>query len=361
TVRDEASRPVLGWLVAVDDDVVIVRVRPGVPARSLVVDVAAARARRAARIDQRVQVQTFALVPANEVRARCPLVAQIGRRLQLRTTVDDALQDLVAADTDTLCIGAPWQVPIAGDVRPYTGTFAWSPPPSSSSSSSSASSSVTAKQQAARRGSSFVFSTSRLAYARAVLDAEDSGARGEARLALARVIDHDVDHADERHGVRPVCDTTHCQTFLGTRHRHDHVGAAALASSLSQPLPYRGWLPFSQGGSSPWTQTRPVDAVRAAIGSFSSLRMKDGAVVVVRAVDDASGSHDDVDVVACERLRGPLQLPSCPTSVTRHGDVFTFGGVGAGHGLGLDVERAKQQSAAGQSAADILRAAYGPP
>ncbi len=35
-------------------------------------------------------------------------------------------------------------------------------------------------------------------------------------MALARVVAHNEQHAESRHGGRPICDTTHCQAFLGT-------------------------------------------------------------------------------------------------------------------------------------------------
>jgi peptidoglycan hydrolase-like amidase len=60
----------------------------------------------------------------------------------------------------------------------------------------------------------------------------------------------------------------------------------------------------------------------------------------------------------CERLRSRLQLPSCPTGIEARDSRFVFSGVGAGHGLGLDVEKARAQSAAGKSADAILDDAW---
>jgi hypothetical protein len=71
TVRDGASRPVLGLLVAADDELTIVRVRQGAQARALVDDVVAARRRHHGRHQQRVSVQVFGLVPASGIAARC--------------------------------------------------------------------------------------------------------------------------------------------------------------------------------------------------------------------------------------------------------------------------------------------------
>ena len=355
TVRDEVSRAVLGWLVAFDDDIVIVRVRAGIPARGLVAEVAAARARWSSRSHQTVHVQTFGLLPPADVRVRCPLAASVSSSATLRVSraVDRPLAELVDADRVALCLTSSWSVPIGGESRAYAGVFAWSPPPPLAKLPL-----TTPRQQAARVGSHFVFSTSRDAYVRAVLDAEDSSIRGEARVALARVIDHNVDAADSRHVGRPACDTTHCQTFLGTRHRSDD---GRLGEALDKPLPWRGWLPFSQGGSTPWSESRTSAEVRAAVGDFMSMKISAGVIAVVRPQHDQDASWDDVDTVSCELLRGRLRLPSCPAAVVVGADRFIFNGVGAGHGLGLDVERAKRTSAAGVAADAILRQAYGAP
>jgi hypothetical protein len=54
-----------------------------------------------------------------------------------------------------------------------------------------------------------------------------------------------------------------------------------------------------------------------------------------------------------------LALPSCPASVRHDTDGWRFDGVGEGHGLGLDVERARALSADGRGAEAILLDAYG--
>ena len=56
-----------------------------------------------------------------------------------------------------------------------------------------------------------------------MLAAEDATISGEARLALGRVIAHNA--REPRHGVRPLCDTTHCQAFLGTAAPRDEDDA----------------------------------------------------------------------------------------------------------------------------------------
>ncbi len=369
TVRDSASRPVLGILVAADDELVVIRTRRGVAGRGASADVAAAVKRHRHRRHHGVSVQVFGLVPADDVVARCA-----GTMVSLTTTptltgaaAPDrrgrgvALRAATAGGAQAVCVGAPFSVtPTAGrDERPYAGVFAWSPPPSVSTTTP-ADPTTTPRQRAARRGSDFLFRTARGAYASGVLRAEDASLRGEAKVALLKVIDHNVDAGAARHPQRPVCDTTHCQTFLGTdanEKNGDDVVAAAIADAYTGPGA-RAWLPFSQGGEALWQQTRPVFEVRAAVGAFVSLHVKSGAVVVVRQRVGRDGPYDDPEPFDCERLRSRLRLPSCPSAASVVGDHFTFTGVGAGHGLGLDVEGAKAKAAAGTSAADILRDAY---
>ena len=371
TVRDGQSRPVLGLLVAADDELTIVRVRQGAQARALVDDVVAARRRHAGRHQQPVSVQVFGLVPEVGIAASCAGTAVIvGAAPKLlssssSSSSSSALASVGADDGVAVCAGAPWMVqPTATSAdRPYAGLFRRRPiRPSSSSSLSSSSSSSTApsaspRQRAARRGSDLQFTTSRGRYAEGVLRAEDSRLRGEARVALVRVIDHNVDHADERHGGRPVCDTTHCQTFLGTA----SGPAADVTEALASPLrgaSLSGWLPFSQGGQAPWTAERSTARVRAAIGAFGSIAVNGSVVVVVRSTSSRDAVYDEAETMPCERLRSSLQLPSCPTRIDTHDDRVVFVGVGAGHGLGLNVERARTLSAAGASADAILDDAW---
>ena len=359
TVRDGQSRPVLGLLVAADDELTIVRVRQGAQARALVDDVVAARRRHAGRHQQPVSVQVFGLVPEAGIAASCAgtavIVGAAPKLLSSSSSSSLVLASVGADDGVAVCAGAPWMVqPTATSAdRPYAGLFRRRPVRSSSSTDPSAS----PRQRAARRGSDLQFTTSRGRYAEGVLRAEDSRLRGEARVALVRVIDHNVDHADERHGGRPVCDTTHCQTFLGTSSDPAAVVTEALASPLRRAS-LSGWLPFSQGGQAPWTAERSTARVRAAIGAFGSIAVNGSVVVVVRSTSSRDAVYDEAETMPCERLRSSLQLPSCPTRIDTHDDRVVFSGVGAGHGFGLNVERARALSAAGASADAILDDAW---
>ncbi len=352
TVRNAQSQPVLGWLVAVDDDLVIVRVRSGAPARTLATDVAAARARHRRRHQQRVQAQVFGLLDPANIQAQCEVAVVVDDRGPHVSRSRGPLRSLLRPQP-LLCLSGPWLVDVAGSTRPYAGTFSSSLVPQPATTTH-----ATPRQAAARRGSSVVFATSRVAYVRGVLLAEDSQLRGEARVALARVVDHNVDHSDERHPGRPVCDTTHCQTFPGTASPVVDVDRS-LAVAVAQPLPYRGWLPFSQGGSEPWQERRTRDEVVAAVGAFETLVVRAGHVVLTRLRVGRDGAFDEPVTLGCETLRNPLRLPSCPEAVTFAGSAVVFAGHGAGHGLGLSVEEARAAAATGTTADRLLHEAYG--
>jgi hypothetical protein len=150
-------------------------------------------------------------------------------------------------------------------------------------------------------------------------------------------------------------------TYLGTRGREDAVDAVALERG---PVPVGGtrdgWLMFSQGGAQPWRETRSAAEVRAKLGTFTSLTVAGGALIVVRARDD-DPTVDEPERISCERARTLLALPGCARALEKGDTRFTFIGAGAGHGAGLDVERAKERAKAGATAAELLREAYGTP
>jgi len=336
TVRDSRSRPRLGWIVLVDDDAVVVLVRAGKAPRTFAADAAALLARvRALPGIRAARVQALGLLPEAAVEARCPgLGLSLGKPSPLGPRFRP-LRDLLPA----LCLGHPWRVRFPGtpaEGRDYAGVFTLSPPLPSQHAPGRPRSE---REMRARRGSDFIFRTTALRYAAGVVAAEAADLRGEARAALLRVAAHNEAHS--RHPGRPVCDTTHCQAFLGT------VAPRATESAAlgRPPLRWRRWLLFSAGGSEPWEELRPA----AALGDHAALRFDKGRAHWV----SAEGTPQSAP---CEALRGALRLPSCPERAVREGDAVRFFGRGRGHGEGLDVAAAGA-SAAGQE--EILEGAYG--
>ena len=352
TVRGLGSAPDLGWLVAVNEDVVVVRVRSGVVPLALVDDVVEAL-RTVPRAARTVAVQTFGLLPAEQPRARCA-----SRGLVLSSTAaahagatSTPLAQLTRQGV-ALCDEA-WELTLDDTrTRPYLGAFTWQPP------GEAAPTGGTARQERARRGADFVLHTSLGRYTASVLQAEDAEATGAARDALARVIAHNVLHPEERHGGRPLCDTTHCQVFLGT-------AAPPLGAASLEALAGSSFLMFSKGGMQPWRQSRSLAQWRAALAAAGVGESPELRVVGVRGdqlallVRSAAGDSEEAMTLSCEGVRNALALPSCPARILVEGTQVRFEGAGAGHGRGLDVERAKEAARAGQSTEQILRTAYG--
>jgi hypothetical protein len=356
TVRDADSRPKLGWIVAVDEDLVAVVARPGVMPRAFADEVPEllAKVRRKRAGLEAARVQVLGLVPPGDLEAACR-----GSGFTLEGGTPRALPEgfsklepLVSKGA-AVCLGSPWRVrfPDAPAGRDYAGVFTRSAPPPYTPPPGVPTSPNALK---ARRGSDFVFRTTRLQYTAGVVAAEDSELKGEARVALALVVAHNERHADSRHPGRPVCDTTHCQTFLGTV----RVQAEEERALRHGPLRWREWLPFSQGGQEPWRETRPRTQVESLLGQgVTAVRFSEGRVHYLRMKHEGGAVFDVAESQPCEVLRSALKLPACPRTVTFENARATFEGRGQGHGEGLDVEAAK---ASGLDAARILDRAYGP-
>ncbi|HET9552852.1 MAG TPA: hypothetical protein VFP50_07780 [Anaeromyxobacteraceae bacterium] len=347
TVLDASGTPRLGWIVGVDRDVVVVMARAGRPPRTFAGAFAEAVARARVPAHQAAKVQVFGLVGA-AVRGRCA-----GRGVALEAGGPRLLADAeaplleLARAGPLLCAGGPWLVRLPGAEAPraYAGIFAKDPAPALPFDPR-----ATRRERNARRGSDLLFRTHRLAYAAGVVTAEDAASRGEARVALARVVDANAEHS--RHLGRPVCDTTHCQVFLGTR-----APGKEERRALAEPLRVDRWLPFARGGTEPWRAERREAEVQAALGTGArALAFGRGRVSFVTSASDGADRWEERRDLPCESLRGPLKLPSCPERVSARGGTLVFEGRGQGHGEGLDVEWAGRS---GLSAEAILEAAYG--
>jgi hypothetical protein len=327
---------------------VVVRVRAGRTPRSFAGEVVEAlqRARGAARGGARVQV--FGLLPVEAPVARCAgrgFTATAGGPVAAPER-EAPIAELARAGP-AVCLGGPWKVRYPGlaAARDYAGVFTLEPAPRYEPAAGEA---PTERERRARRGSDLVFRTTRLAYAAGVVAAEAAGLRGEARVALARAVDRNA--GSPRHPGRPVCDTTHCQAFLGTAPAAKE-DRAALAEAL-RPGP---WIPFSRGGVEPWSAERSRAAVASALGGpVRALSLGSGRVRWTVTVEEGSARYDERREAPCERLRGPLKLPSCPERVEEADAAFRFSGRGEGHGQGLDVEWAARS---GLGAGELLRRA----
>jgi hypothetical protein len=354
TVRDGSSRVAAGWLVGVTDDVVVVMLSPGEAPKQFAKAFADVldQTRRLIAVDA-VSVQTFALVTPSAVDLRCErggFAARDGVPVPLSSEWG-SLAEAIAGGS-ALCLTAPFSVRIAKTTegRGYAGVFRREPP---SPYIPPIGMRVTESERRARTGSEVLFRTTRLLYVSGVLASEASGIGGEGRAALARVISHNAD-TKERHGTRPLCDTTHCQVFQGTR-----TPRADDSLSLERSLPYLGWLPFYRGGTERWTAKRPRRDIAQALGfdvsSVVRFERLGARVRVLRTKTDDGASFEEWEEMPCERVRAALRLVGCPSSMSPHGEEVDFEGQGAGHGMGLDVEAARSS---GLDQDTLLRRSY---
>lgn len=308
-----------------EDRIVVGEVRALVPPR--------------ARADSAAEVQVFGLVGADRVTIRCGGrgVRLSGERIEELPPDWQTLRDALGTGT-ILCAGAPWEARVAdGTPRPYAGTFSFRPLPEGRPDPG-----TTVREARARRGSEVIFRTSLVSYVSGVLAAEDASLTGEAAVALAEVIAHDAGVA--RHRDRPLCDTTHCQAFLGTA-----APSVDASRALELPeLPTDRWLPYFRGGGERWEVRRSRAEVGAVVGEATRISGDGRTLEITRT--------GGVERLPCERARAALRLPGCPTEAVFEGETVRLRGRGRGHGQGLDVEAARRS---GLPANELLRRAYG--
>lgn len=348
TVRDDVGGITVGWLAGGNDDFIAVIASADRVPSSLLSELSAAVGALAPKPHAKASVQVLGLVAEELVEARCA-----GRGFGVSESGITAL-DSAWAPMGTLlrrgalyCLDGPWSVRFPGESgRAYAGVFR----------RDAATRSIDGRQSGgsahrARRGSDVVFETTLGRYVAGVLDAEDAAIRGSAREALARVIAHNA--TVQRHGARPLCDTTHCQAFRGTL-----AVDAVIAASISKPVAgAAGWLLFSKGGQTPWRVARPWAAVEGLLGRGARAVTFSAGRVRWNEQSQADGHPFEAPrSMSCELLRSALALPSCPDSIEIEGPQAWFAGAGAGHGEGLDVETAKRSR---QSADELLEHAYG--
>jgi hypothetical protein len=308
-----------------EDRIVVGEVRALVPPRG--------------RADSAAEVQVFGLVGADRVSIRCGGRGVRLRGEQIEELPSDwrTLRDALGTGT-ILCAGGPWEARVAdGNPRPYAGTFSFRALPDRRPDPG-----ATAREARARRGSEVNFRTTLGSYVSGVLAAEDAGLIGEPAVALAEVIAHDARVG--RHRDRPLCDTTHCQAFLGTA-----APTPDTSRALELPeLPTDRWLPYFRGGGERWEVRRSAAEVLAVVGNATRISGDGRMLEITRG--------GGVERLPCERARAALRLPGCPTDAVFEGETVRLRGRGRGHGLGLDVEAARRS---GLPANELLRRAYG--
>jgi hypothetical protein len=218
-------------------------------------------------------------------------------------------------------------------------------------------------------GGPVVLETDSETYADAVLAAEAQELKGAARAALRAVIVWNGSHGAHRHSdTASLCDTTHCMVFMGSASpvKSDQffynptdprlllkLDRLATASKLD-------WLPFANGGDERWQRSLDESTLARQLGETALLdirreRRREGALFIHLLYP---GNEEVLD---CEIFRNTFRLPSCPDAIEHLAaeNAWRFRGVGAGHGRGLAILRAKALADAGWSAEDLLRDAYG--
>lgn len=217
-----------------------------------------------------------------------------------------------------------------------------------------------------RLPSGWLLTTDVESYADAVIDAEAADLRGAARSALRAVIAWNALHGGgARHRESgALCDTTHCMVFRGRKageraQRGEPTDAALLRLLDERARASRTrWLPFAAGGEAPWARDVADHDVAAALREPVVLdlvreRRRDGTIVLHATYATTS------ETLPCDMLRAALRLPGCPARVIHGKGAWRFEGVGEGHGVGLDVARARRLASEGKSAREILDDAYG--
>ncbi|MDD2760556.1 MAG: hypothetical protein PHH11_09730 [Methylomonas sp.] len=211
-----------------------------------------------------------------------------------------------------------------------------------------------------------VLETDIVSYVDAVMSAEAQHLKGAAKEAMRAVIAWNAAHGRHRHAdSSSLCDTTHCMVFMGETPDDQSKRGAAIAGDLLNYLDDLAnrnnwhWLPFAAGGDERWQRQIGADALSRLFDETEILavrreRRKNGELFVHLYYPQSD------EVVACEIFRNTLKLPSCPDKI-QHAEtpaLWTFEGLGAGHGLGLSVARAQAMANGGFSAEQILRDAY---
>jgi len=211
-----------------------------------------------------------------------------------------------------------------------------------------------------------ILETDPFTFADQVLESEADDLSGEAKAALRAVIVWNGVYGGHRHPeTAAMCDSTHCMVFQGalpskTEKRPDPIEPRLIA--LLNGIAKRqqtDWLSFSEGGAKKWTKQLSFTEIERLVNEpkvhdIRRERKRSGEIVIHLMYPE------NEEVVPCEVFRNRLKLLSCPEVIDRDegGNLWRFGGIGKGHGLGLSVARARMLSQAGYDAAKIIEDAY---
>lgn len=311
---------------------------------------------------RRVEVQILGLVPSNTVRLSCA-----GEEPMLAKLESDDWK-LIPNQSMIPQNGARYVCPTGSTEltfpktatdnvkRKYAGTLRISEPEGLLVASTLP---TRPKMAKARRGSRFILETSERDYLVEAILSEFPQGHTELLKALALVMKNNVRFP--RHGQRPICDTTHCQAFgqggavaLSLRKRVEAIVKSVTDVDFAL-VEKRRWLPFSLGGSSPWTVKIGDRAIRRLLGMESPVlsveRRPNGQVQVETQSGQAA-------VISGETFRNQLKLKSFPTQIRKVRNGWLFEGLGEGHGIGLSLLSANAWAGQGASFEMILSRYY---
>jgi hypothetical protein len=211
-----------------------------------------------------------------------------------------------------------------------------------------------------------VLETDLASYVEAVVSAEAEQLTGQAREAMIAVVAWNARHGNHRHiETNALCDTTHCMVFLGQDVDKKPLATLKINAELLAWLDqlaqrqHLNWLSFANGGDQAWQKQLSTEQIATAFKESQILeirreRRKDQQIFVHLLYADSE------ETISCEVFRNSLKLPSCPDAISRLPEqpLWSFQGIGVGHGLGLSLLQAQALAEQGYTAKQILHDAY---
>jgi len=369
TQRDIKSRPINSWIVAIGP-----RDKMGRPSFFAVIHSQGAstghllrelkaRLEKVTRTNRVVEVGLLNLVPGHLISLSCPLGAHLMERRGLQWDFSTKIKISAKQfedDKSYKCLGNGFILHFPGaksknENRLYFGELKYSrkkqkPTPSSGLDY------LREHQVRARENSNFSLITSMRYYLWGVLAAEFPNGREEVLKTLASVARHNIEYYESQGKI--ICDNTYCQVFGPGQSLPRRISIAldkAVEGALKENLFFpngKRWLYFSLGGSTPWTKSKTTQSIAEA------LKLSDLQKIQVDSERIEILTKSGKKSYSCEIFRNQTRLLSCPQSVKKVSDKWIFEGVGAGHGLGVKLQKAQSLAAQGLNYRDILKTFY---